>query len=137
MSLTITAAQRDLLYENILDHLSGLGDVELARRQGDSEAAGRLGMAFSDSLRLLSEDLGWSTTAPAHTIQLTSPPDVLQRAFSRLQATARDVFASEEAERSALCENASRAHLVVEACQQVLTELDAASGKPTDNSRPS
>ena len=30
MSLTITAAQRDALYDQILDRLSGIGDIELA-----------------------------------------------------------------------------------------------------------
>jgi hypothetical protein len=32
MPLTITAEQRNLLYDDILDHLSGIGDIELALR---------------------------------------------------------------------------------------------------------
>ncbi len=30
MSVTITAAQRDALYDQILDRLSGIGDIEVA-----------------------------------------------------------------------------------------------------------
>ena len=41
MSLTITAAQRDALYDQILDRLSGIGDIELAIRAGKLRDAER------------------------------------------------------------------------------------------------
>jgi hypothetical protein len=58
MSLTITAAQRDALYDQILDRLSGIGDIELAIQLENYDAAERLGREYSDDLRLLLEDLG-------------------------------------------------------------------------------
>jgi hypothetical protein len=125
MPLTITAEQRNLLYDNILEHLSGIGDIELARRQEDYETARRLGIAFSDELRLTSEDLGWSEEAPAEVIVLKTPPDVLRRALTRLRDVALGLDASEEVERAELRENAERNHLVVAACRRVLAELDA------------
>ncbi|MCW2988815.1 MAG: hypothetical protein JWM24_1753 [Solirubrobacterales bacterium] len=39
MSLTITAQQRDALYDRILDRLSGIGDVWLAARAENFDAA--------------------------------------------------------------------------------------------------
>jgi hypothetical protein len=59
VSVTITAEQRDLLYDEFLDRLSGIDDVRLAVVKEDYEAAQRLGMAISDDLRLVTEDLGW------------------------------------------------------------------------------
>ncbi len=124
MALTITATQRDLLYDDILTRLSGIGDIELAVDQDDYVTARRLGMAFSDDLRLMSEDLGWGEKGPAGVIELNTPPDVLRRALGRIRDVALGVDASEEKERAELRENAERNHLIVEACRQVLAELD-------------
>ncbi len=124
MPFTITAEQRNLLYDDILDHLSGIGDIEIALRQEDYETARRLGMAFSDELRLTSEDLGWGPDAPGEIIELKAPPDVLRRALTRLLDVALGLDAGEEAQRAELRENAERTHLIVEACRQVLAELD-------------
>ncbi len=124
MSLTITAEQRNLLYDDILEHLGGIGDIDLALRQKDFETARRLGLTFSDELRLTSEDLGWGEEAPAEIIELKTPPDVLRRALTRLRDMALALDASEEAERVELRENAERNHLLVEACRQVLAGLD-------------
>src|SRR6478672_3935151 len=115
MPLTITAEQRDLLYDGILDHLSGIGDIEMTLRQGDYETARRLGMAFSDELRLASEDLGWGEDAPGEVIELKTPPDVLHRALTRLRDVAIGLDASEEAARAELRESAARNRLVVDA----------------------
>jgi hypothetical protein len=124
MPPTITAQQRNLLYEDILDRLSGIDDVRLAVCQEDYERAQRLGVAFSDDLRLVSEDLGWGEDGPGGTIELKTPPDILRRALGRMRDWALRIDASEEKERSELRESEERNHLVVEACRQVLTELD-------------
>lgn len=121
---SITANQRNLLYEDILDRLSGIDDVRLAICNEDYERAQRLGIAFSDDLRLVTEDLGWGEDGPDETIELKTPPDVLRRAFSRMRDWALRIDASEEKERTELRENEERNHLVVEACRQVLVELD-------------
>lgn len=126
MPLTITAQQRNLLYDDILTHLGGIGDIELAMNKKDYGTAHRLGLVFSDELRLMSEDLGWEEEAPGERIELHTPPDVLRRALSRLRDIALTADASEEAERAELRENAERNHLIVEACRQVLAELEEA-----------
>jgi hypothetical protein len=127
VTLTISAAQRDLLYDDILGRLSGIGDIELAVNQRDYATAQRLGMAFSDDLRLMSEDLGWSENGPGGAIELRTPPDVLRRALGRIRDVALGLDASEERERAELRENTERNHLIVEACRQVLAELDGSA----------
>jgi hypothetical protein len=124
MPIAITAEQRNLLCDDILVHLSGIGDIEMAVNKKDYETARRLGLAFSDQLRLMSEDLGWEEEAPAERIELRTPPDVLRRALSRLRDVALGLDASEEEERAELRESSERNHLVVQACRQVLTELE-------------
>jgi hypothetical protein len=57
MSPTITAAQRDALYDQILERLSGVGDVWIAVGSEDFEAADRLGREYSDDPRLVLGDI--------------------------------------------------------------------------------
>jgi hypothetical protein len=123
MSLTITAQQRDALYGRILDRLSGIGDVWLAACVDDFDAAERLGREYSDDLRLVLDDLGWGDGIGT-TVELTTPPDVLRRALTRLRDAAVSLDASQQAERAELRESEERNHLVVEACRQVLAALD-------------
>jgi hypothetical protein len=101
LPLAITPEQRAVLREDILVRLGGVGDIELARRQGDYERARRLGLAFSDDLRLMSEDLGWGGEESRTTIELQTPPDVLRRALARMRDLALGLEASEEKERCA------------------------------------
>ncbi len=129
MAITITAEQRDALYDLIVGRLSGIGDVWLAARTGDFEAAQRLSLAYSDDLRLLAEDLGWGDGA-GEAIELRTPPDVLRRAVSRMRETARKLDAQEEEERAELRANESRNHLMIETCQSVLADLDRAQQGP-------
>jgi hypothetical protein len=123
--LTITAEQRDALYDQILDRLSGIGDVWLAASTEDYETADRLGREYCDELRLVLDDLGWGGGSAEDAIGLTAPPDVLRRVFGRL----RDGAAGERAHKAAAWaesrELEERNRLVSEACQAVLGELDA------------
>lgn len=57
MSLTITAEQRDALYEHIYIRLSGIEAVWFAVSAGDYEKAESLGREFSDALLLVLDDL--------------------------------------------------------------------------------
>jgi hypothetical protein len=122
-TIRISARHRDALYEQILDRLSGIGDVWRVVCAEDYDAATRLGREYSDDLRLLLDDLGWSEKATSE-VELSAPPDVLRRVFCRLQATAASQRLSEESEWSKAHELEDRNRLVAEACQTVLAGLD-------------
>lgn len=124
MTPTITAEQRDALHEHLLVRLSGIGDVWLAVSANDFRAAERLGREYSDDLRLLLDDLGFveGTGSP---VSLTSPADVLRRAFGRLRESAMSQAADHERELAEAREIADNNRLVMEACASVLDEIGA------------
>ncbi len=117
MSLTISAEQRDALYDQILDRLSGIGDIEIAVKAGKFETAARLGREFSDDLRLLGDDVGFGDS-DGKPVALTTPPDVLERILPRMRDAAEKLSASD------------RSRLVAEACTSVLDELGGGLGPP-------
>jgi hypothetical protein len=121
--IRISAAHRDALYDQILDRLSGIGDVWLAVAAEEYETATRLGREYSDDLRLLLDDLGWGDGL-GRGIELTAPPDVLRRVFDRLGAAAAGQRLSEETELAEFRAFAERNQLVAEACEMVLAGLD-------------
>jgi hypothetical protein len=125
MSPTITAAQRDALYDQILDRLSGIGDIELAIDLERYEVATRLGREYSDDLRLLAEGLGFGEGSGAP-VELTVPAEVLRRALPRLRKLAESHTASLAAERAEASELEERGRLVSEACDTVMASLDGA-----------
>lgn len=122
MAFTITAEQRDALYDQILDRLSGIGDVWVSVERRDYSAASRLGRAYTDDLLLVMEDLGWGegTGAP---VELTASPDLLRRALSRLRDAATSHTASHEKEWAEGRQMEERNRLVAQACRQVLADL--------------
>lgn len=124
MMLTITGEQRDALYDQLADRLSGIDDIWLAVCAKDFDSAKRLGMEYSDDLRLVSEDLGWGEGS-GEDVELSMPPDVLRRALSRMRDVAVTRDACEQQERAEAREAERRNHLVVEACQSVLARLDS------------
>jgi hypothetical protein len=73
VTLTITAEQRDALYDHILDRLSGIEDVCTAAKKGDFNTADRLGQEFSDIFQLVLNDLRWGEGAGGP-VELTTPP---------------------------------------------------------------
>jgi hypothetical protein len=85
--LTITRAQRDAIYELVVTHLTGIGDVWSSVQGGDFASAKRLGRDFAEDLRLL-EDLGWAETIDRETVALSLPPDELTRTLARLHRDA-------------------------------------------------
>lgn len=126
MGVTITAEQRDALYDRILDRLSGIGDVWLVASSQDFATADRLGREYSDELRLVVDDLGWGDRPDSGGVELKSSPDVLRRVFARLRdttATERKPQATGWAESRNLEE---RNRLVSEACANVLRDLAGA-----------
>src|SRR6185312_12920862 len=111
------------LYDQILDRLSGIGDVWLAASNRDYCTADRLGREYCDELRLVLDDLGWGDHIDEAAIQLTTPPDVLRRVFGRLGSGVvgeRAQLAAGWAENRALEE---RNRLVNEACRTIIGEL--------------
>lgn len=129
MNLTITAAQRDALYDQIFDRLSGIGDVWIAASNENYDLAARLGREYSDDLRLVLDDLGWGEGLGGP-IGLTTPPDVLRRALTRLRDAAVNLDAGQEKERAEVREAEERNRLVVEACRRVLAGLDETQRPP-------
>jgi hypothetical protein len=122
--ITITSAQRDALYGQILDRLSGIGDVWHAVAAKNWAAAERLGREFSDDLRLVLDDLGWDDGPSGETIELTTPPDVLRRVFTQLRDEAMNYNANELEVRAEIEEIEQRSDLVRAAARQVLADLD-------------
>lgn len=126
MSITITGEQRDVLYEQILIRLTGIGDVCIAAEEGDFDTAQTLSGEFADYLLLLHEGLGWGDRheGPA---RLTSAPAVLRRALSRLvrRAEAEDPQEAELAElRAEVEERQERNRMTRETCERLLAELE-------------
>jgi hypothetical protein len=127
MAATITAEQRDALYDRVLDRLSGIGDILLAANSKDFATADRLGREYSDELTLVCDGLGWGGNSESEVIELKTPPELLRRVFGRL----RDATASErEAQARSWDESRTleeRNRLVDQACTSVLQTLERAS----------
>lgn len=122
--LTITRGQRDAIYQMVLDHLTGIGEVWMAVQHRDLPTARRLGRDFAEELRLL-EDLGWTETIDGEMIALTVPPDELMRTLARLHkhaAGALEIYVSRPKDDEAL---AQRDVLASEALGEILARLAA------------
>lgn len=122
MSPTITAAQRDALYDLILDRLSGIGDISLAIQARNYADAERLGREYRDDLQLLLDDLGLGE-GNGEPVALGAPEEMLRRALPRLRELAESYSASLEAEWVELNEMRERNRLVAEACETVMSDL--------------
>jgi hypothetical protein len=90
--ITITRAQRQAIYPELLVDLSGVGDIIIELDNGDYETAQRFRREFEDDMRLL-DDLGWEPDPPGEHFELTVAPDQLGRALSRLHQLASDALA--------------------------------------------
>jgi hypothetical protein len=123
MTITITAEERDALYDLIIVRLSGISDIWLTVCSKDYDASNRLGRQYSDELRLIVDDLGWGK-GTGEAIELKAPPDVLHRVLGRLRDLAVGQNAAEEKERTEVQQLEERNRLVVEASQRVLATLD-------------
>lgn len=124
-TVTINAVQREVFYELVLDHLSGLPDLSLAVERGDFATAERLGVEFAEDLRLM-EDLGWDST-PRRDAELTMPPEDLAEVLTRMRADARGGLRASTDERDAKESDAAarrRYRLAMDTCEGLLTMLD-------------
>jgi len=123
------AAQRDALYDEVLTHLSGIDGLWLAIERGDFAAADRLGREFSDDLTLILEDLGWGdqSSDESEAVELTTETDVLLRVLPQLRARAARHAQTEDDAIRKLRNERSRAQLVMDTCDEVLTALGEGS----------
>lgn len=124
-TVTISGVQREVFYELVLDHLSGLGDLALAIRHGDFATAERLGIEFGEDLRLM-EDLGWDS-APRQEADLTMPHEDLAEVLTRLKSDAEGALREPHGDRdAATADNAARRRyrLALDTCDGLLTLLD-------------
>jgi hypothetical protein len=87
MPVTIFRAQRDAVYELVINHLAAIGDVWMCVDRREYADAKRMGREFAEDLRLL-EDLGWAEHIDDETVALTQPPDELTRTLARLHKDA-------------------------------------------------
>ncbi len=120
---TITATQRDAVYEQILGHLSKAGDLALLVERNDLGAARRLAREVSDDLQLVLDGLGWEETSGGGEIDLDLPTEQLRRTFARLRERAleqREASSQELAHTQAPYE---RSLIVIETCDQVLAAV--------------
>lgn len=123
VQITLSAEQRDALYDLILDRLSGLGDLWLLIELEEYATADRLGREFSDDLRLILDDLGWGGSGGS--VTLTLPPADLRRIFSTLREHAISAKATREQEEAEERFIIERADQVTDACDAVLAALPA------------
>lgn len=71
-TITISREQRDPLHRLVTQHISGIGDVDMKLSAGDFAAADRLGLEYSEDIRML-DDLGWNPEDPRQFFDLTLP----------------------------------------------------------------
>ena len=125
MSPAISAPQRDALYEQILDRLSGIGDIEVAIQAERYDTAERLGREYCDDLRLVLDDLGFGEGS-GQPLELSASPEVLRRVLPRMRELAKGHVASVETQWVEAQEMRERSRLVAEACDTVLAGLEGA-----------
>lgn len=123
---TITAAERDLLYDRNLINLSGIESVWLAAHHRDYAAADRLGRQYSDELLIVLDDLGWGETRGTQPVLLTSPPDLIRRVIESLRGVVEAEDADERREREAMRKAREENQEVRAMCEVVLGQLDQA-----------
>jgi hypothetical protein len=87
MAITIDRDQRDAIYSQIRNDLSGVDDISRLLDSGDIEAALRHRRWFEDDMRLL-DDLGWEPEPAGQRFELTMPAVDLARLFGRLNGEA-------------------------------------------------
>jgi hypothetical protein len=121
--VTITLAERNAIYAELLSRLSGIDDIRMAVEHDDFESATRLGREFGDELRLM-EDLGWGSVDAEGPIALTMPPDQRGRLFARLRTNAWTFRRDQEREEAEIeRENRAqreRSERILEACDRIL-----------------
>jgi hypothetical protein len=100
-TITISREQRDPLHRLVTQHISGIGDVDMKLSAGDFIAAERLGLEYSEDIRML-DVLDWDPEDERDSFDLTLPPHDLMEALKRLQHDAEDGLSEKEELRARL-----------------------------------
>lgn len=136
--IKISARARDVLLDQIVDHIHGIDDLRIVVERRDFASAERLARDYSDDLRLATEVLGWGE-ARADEFELTLPPGVLRRLMSRYcqAALQQEVTGLPERldTRRELQEATERNQAVIGVCQRVLAELDQRDARSPASNR--
>lgn len=133
MRVRISAAHRDAIYDQIVDRLTGIGDLWLAVEKEDYKAATKLAREYTDYLTLVLTDLGWGA-GPGRSIELETPPDILRRVFPRLEELAAGQLAhGPEPQVQEALELEERSRLVLEACGDARAKLGDLAGSSVDD----
>jgi hypothetical protein len=125
-TLTITADQRSAIYRQVTQHLSGIGDVNLAYEGGQYDGAERLADEYAQDLALLA-DLGWPPDDPRESFELKMPAAELERVLRRLHREAEDGLGEPEERRAAAeaAEVRTAYARTAEVCSDLIAELSA------------
>lgn len=126
MTVKITAAEGDALFEQIHARLSGIDEVWAAAATEDWERADEAAQDFADDLRLIVDDLGWGEGRDTD-LELTTPPEVLRRVLTRMQKRGEERREVEEEERGDLTLREERTAQLLRVCRRVLGELEGGS----------
>jgi arylsulfatase A-like enzyme len=119
-AITISREQRDPLHRLVTQHISGIGDVDMKLSAGDFIAAERLGLEYSEDMRML-DDLGWDPDDERESFDLTLPPHDLMEALKRLRHDAEDGLSEKEEQRAR--EEADEVKAYFESARDVCGEL--------------
>jgi hypothetical protein len=102
LRIKITGDQRKALYEQVRNHLAGLGDVFVALEcQKDYPTAERLAIEFGEDFRLMA-DLGWNPEDGRDDVELTMPPHDLMEVAKRLRDEAQGGLVDVEEDRESV-----------------------------------
>jgi hypothetical protein len=128
MTVTITRAQRDALYQEMLTDLTAVGDIYLALNNGDGTQARRLWQRFDPELRLL-DQLGWNPVESFDRFEIVLPDEVLVRALGDLQERAEHAVGEHLDEPNESLQIAQRALQALGACRGALSQLATKAGE--------
>lgn len=129
-TIMIDADQRNALYEQVRDHLSGVGDLwTTLEDKKDYATAERLASEFGGEFRLMA-DLGWDPDDDRETVELTMAPLDLIEVATRLSENAKGGLADVEEEREAVAPPPLIEHykLTLKTCEEILTALTDTPG---------
>jgi hypothetical protein len=125
-TIMIGREQRQPLQRLVMQHISGIGDVNLMIEQKDFASAERYGLEYGEDLRML-DDLGWDPDDARASYALTLPADELIEALKRLRLDAEGGLNPAEDERCKRSEYDELAEYFTRArdlCTELIETLD-------------
>jgi hypothetical protein len=130
-TITISREQRDSLHRLVTQHISGIGDVDMKLSAGDFIAAERLGLEYSEDIRML-DDLGWDPEDERDSFDLTLPPHDLMEALKRLRHDAEDGLSEKEEQRAREESDEVKAYFesARDICGDLIDALDTRGQRP-------